>query len=159
MDVMILAISIFIMLVGLIGCFVPIIPGPPLCYVSLLIIHFFSSYSLDAQFLINWALIITAITFLDIWLQIYGVKKFGGKKKAINGTMIGLFIGIIVPIPLGFILGPFLGAMVGAYLESVDNDLFQVLKIAAGSLVGFLGGIVLKLVVCSYMIFELVNVF
>jgi uncharacterized protein YqgC (DUF456 family) len=147
------------MIIGLIGCFIPIIPGPPLCYISLLVLNFFSSYQIENQFLIDWALIIVAITILDIWLQIYGVKKFGGKKMAINGTMIGLIVGLIVPIPFGFIIGPFVGAFLGAYLESEDKEFVKILKIAFGSIVGFLGGIVLKLVVCSYMIVELFKLF
>lgn len=147
------------MIIGLIGCFIPIIPGPPLCYISLLVLNFFSSYQIENQFLIDWALIIVAITILDIWLQIYGVKKFGGKKMAINGTMIGLIVGLIVPIPFGFIIGPFVGAFFGAYLESEDKEFVKILKIAFGSIVGFLGGIVLKLVVCSYMIVELFKLF
>lgn len=159
MDVLVLILCSVIMIIGLIGCFIPIIPGPPLCYISLLVLNFFSSYQIENQFLIDWALIIVAITILDIWLQIYGVKKFGGKKMAINGTMIGLIVGLIVPIPFGFIIGPFVGAFFGAYLESEDKEFVKILKIAFGSIVGFLGGIVLKLVVCSYMIVELFKLF
>ena len=70
-----------------------------------------------------------------------------------NGTMIGLFLGIIAPIPFGFIVGPFLGAFVGAYIDEKD-DLIKVLKIASGALVGFIGGLVLKLIVCFYLIRE-----
>lgn len=154
MDIIVLVISIVLMLVGLIGCFFPVIPGPPLCYVSLLVIHFFSSYSIALDFLVNWAIIMVAITVLDIWLQIYGVKKFGGKKMAIRGSTIGLILGLFIP-PFGFVLGPFIGAFVGAYLESTDKDFIQVTKIAFGSFIGLLSGVFLKVVVCSVMIFQL----
>tara|TARA_B100000768_G_scaffold19422_1_gene17547 strand:+ start:1163 stop:1636 length:474 start_codon:yes stop_codon:yes gene_type:complete len=153
MDIVVLVISIVLMLVGLIGCFFPVIPGPPLCYVSLLVIHFFSSYSIALDFLVNWAIIMVAITVLDIWLQIYGVKKFGGKKMAIRGSTIGLILGLFNPF--GFVLGPFIGAFVGAYLESTDKNFIQVTKIAFGSFIGLLSGVVLKVVVCSVMIFQL----
>ena len=154
MDLIILVIGVVLMLIGLVGCFVPVIPGPPICYVSLLVIHFFSNYTLADDFLINWAIIMTAITVLDIWLQIYGVKRFGGKKMAIRGTTIGLVLGLFIP-PFGFVVGPFIGAFVGAYLESTDKDFVQVTKIAFGSLIGLLSGVVLKVVVCGVMIFQL----
>ncbi|MDA8956497.1 DUF456 domain-containing protein [Flavobacteriales bacterium] len=154
MDLLILVIGVVLMLIGLVGCFVPVIPGPPICYVSLLVIHFFSDYTLADDFLINWAIIMTAITVLDIWLQIYGVKRFGGKKMAIRGTTIGLVLGLFIP-PFGFVVGPFIGAFVGAYLESTDKDFVQVTKIAFGSFIGLLSGVVLKVVVCGVMIFQL----
>ena len=93
------------------------------------------------------------MTIADFWLQIYGVKKFGGNKKAVNGTMIGLIVGIFAPIPMGFIFGPFVGALIGAYLDEKD-DIIKVFKIASGALIGFIGGLVLKLVVCFYLIRE-----
>lgn len=153
MDLLILVIGVVLMLIGLVGCFVPVIPGPPICYVSLLVIHFFSDYTLADDFLINWAIIMTTITVLDIWLQIYGVKRFGGKKMAIRGTTIGLVLGLFIP-PFGFVVGPFIGAFVGAYLESKDKDFVQLTKIAFGSFIGLLSGVVLKVVVCGVMIFQ-----
>ena len=65
--------------------------------------------------------------------------------------MIGLLVGIFAPIPLGFIVGPFVGALIGAYLDE-KNNIIRVIKIAFGALIGFIGGLVLKLVVCLYFI-------
>ena len=97
--------------------------------------------------------IVVVVTIADFCLQIYSVKKFGGTKKAVNGTMIGLLLGIITPIPFGFVVGPFVGALVGAYIDEKD-DFIKVIKIASGALIGFIGGLVLKLVVCIYLIRE-----
>jgi uncharacterized protein YqgC (DUF456 family) len=155
-DISIIIISIVLMLIGFLGCFIPIIPGPPLCYISLLVVHFFSSYSISSDFLVSWAILIIAITILDIWLQIYGVKQYGGKKMAIRGSTFGLIAGIFIP-PFGFIIGPFIGAFIGAYLESNDKDFMKVTKIALGSLVGFLGGVLLKVIVCGIMVFQFFN--
>ena len=116
--------------------FVPVIPGPPLSFVALLLLTFFTGYQFDEDFLWQWGTIVVGVTFVDFWLQVYGVKRFGGTKKAINGTMIGLLVGIFVPIPMGFIIGPFVGAFVGAYMDEKD-DLLKVLKIASGALYWF----------------------
>ena len=142
------------MLVGFLGCIFPFIPGPPICYAALLIFSLATPYQIDANFLIEWAVIMIAITALDIWLQIYGVKKFGGKKKAINGTMIGLVLGFFIP-PFGVLIGPFVGAFIGAYIDQKD-DLMQVFKIALGAIVGFLSGLVLKVIVCGIMAYHFI---
>jgi len=135
---------------GIIGCFVPVIPGPPISYGALLIFHFFSSYNIDKNTLWLWALIVVVVTVFDLWVQIYGVKKFGGTKKAVNGSIIGLIIGIFLFPPFGIIIGPFLGAFIGAKMD--DPDVNKALKIALGALAGFIAGTLVKLSVSLYFI-------
>ena len=72
---------IFLLLVGLIGSFVPAIPGPSVSYISLLVFHFFTSYEISTANLLICALIAILVTIFDFWIQIHGVKKFGGGKK------------------------------------------------------------------------------
>lgn len=153
MTTLVIIIAVILLVVGLLGCFVPVIPGPPLSYLALLLLSSFTEYKCSDEFLWQWAGIVVIVTIADFWLQIYGVKKFGGTKKAVNGTMIGLILGIFTPIPLGFIVGPFVGALIGAYIDERD-DLLKVIKIASGAVFGFIGGLVLKLVVCFYLIRE-----
>ena len=148
MVTVIIAICVLLLIVGFLGCIVPFIPGPPISYAALLIVSLATPYQIDTNFLIEWAVIMIAITALDIWLQVYGVKKFGGKKKAINGTMIGLVV--------GFFIGPFAGAFVGAYMDEKD-DLMKVFKIALGAIVGFLGGLILKVTVCGFMTYQFIT--
>ncbi len=153
MTTLIVVICVGLLFLGLLGCFIPVIPGPPLSFIALLVLTLFTDYQCDDDFLWQWGGIVVLVTIVDFWLQVYGVKKFGGTKKAINGTMIGLFVGIFAPIPMGFIVGPFVGAFIGAYMDEKDN-LMKVLKIASGALIGFIGGLVIKLVVCLYLCYE-----
>ena len=155
MATVIIAICVLLLIVGFLGCIVPFIPGPPISYAALLILSLATPYQIDTNFLIEWAVIMIAITALDIWLQVYGVKKFGGKKKAINGTMIGLVVGFFIP-PFGVLIGPFAGAFVGAYMDEKD-DLMKVFKIALGAIVGFLGGLILKVTVCGFMTYQFIT--
>ena len=141
-----------LLFVGVIGCFVPIIPGPPISYGGLLVFHFFSSYSINDDVLWFMAFLVIAVTVFDLWVQIYGVKKFGGTKKAVNGSIIGLIIGIFFLPPFGIIIGPFLGAFIGARMEA-NSDLNKAIKIALGALAGFLAGTMLKLSVSMYIIY------
>ena len=157
MEILIIILGFLLLLMGLVGSIVPALPGPPLSFIAILILSLFTSYHFDDDFLLIWAGIVIAVTALDYWLQVYGVKKFGGKQKAINGTLIGLILGILAPIPFGFIIGPFIGAFVGAYLEEKD-DLTKSFIIALGALAGFLSGTILKLAVSLYLIYEFILV-
>ena len=137
---------------GIIGCFVPVIPGPPISYGGLLVFHFFSSYTINEDVVWLMALVVLLVTVFDLWVQIYGVKKFGGTKKAVNGCMLGLIIGIFLFPPFGIIIGPFAGAFIGASMEQ-DTDVYESIKIALGALAGFVAGTILKLSVSIYIIY------
>ena len=122
---------------------------------GLLVFHFFTSYNLEEDTLWLLAAVVVAITFLDYWLQVYGVKKLGGGKKAINGTIIGLVLGLFF-LPFGVIIGPFVGAFLGAKMEAKE-DTNRAIKIALGDLAGFLGGTVLKFAVSIYISILFIN--
>lgn len=150
-------IAFILLIFGLIGCIVPIIPGPFLAFCSLLILHNFTQYNFELYFLWLLFFVVLSITFLDYWLQIYGVKKFGGGKKAINGAIIGLIIGLFFP-PVGLVLGPFLGSYIGAIMEKDKYDSSSI-KIAFGSFFGFIGGVFLKISITIYIAFLFINQF
>ena len=164
MDVFIICIVLIILLLGIIGCFLPVVPGPPISYVSLLVFHFFTSYDISVTNLLISALLVIVVTVFDLWVQVYGVKKFGGTKKAINGSIIGLLLAILIPVfsmfipvlsfllpivPFLIIFGPFLGAFIGAQMD--EEDINKSLKIALGALAGFILGTLLKFLVCIYI--------
>ena len=155
MDFIIIIIVILLLLIGLIGCIIPALPGPPISFSGLLLFHFFTSYNLEEDTLWLLAAVVVAITFLDYWLQVYGVKKFGGGRKAINGTIIGLVLGLFF-LPFGVIIGPFVGAFLGAKMEAKE-DTNRAIKIALGALAGFLGGTVLKFAVSIYISILFIN--
>ena len=152
MEIFVIIIIGILLFLGIIGCFVPIIPGPPISYGGLLVFHFFSSYTINEDVVWLMALVVLLVTVFDLWVQIYGVKKFGGTKKAVNGCMLGLIIGIFLFPPFGIIIGPFTGAFIGASMEQ-DTDVYESIKIALGALAGFVAGTILKLSVSIYIIY------
>lgn len=137
-----------LMVVGLLGCFLPIIPGPPLSYIGLIVLQFKEQSPFSTKFLIIWAVVVIAVTALDYVVPAYGTKKFGGTKYGIWGCTIGLVLGFWLG-PMGIILGPFLGALIGELIGGKDSN--QAFKAALGSFVGFLVGTLLKLIVCGVM--------
>lgn len=142
------------MLVGLLGCFLPIIPGPPLSYLGLLALQLKEQAPFSTRFLLIWAGVVLAVSVLDYVVPAYGTKKFGGTSYGIWGCTIGLIIGFWLG-PMGIIIGPFLGALIGELIGGKNSD--QALKAAFGSFVGFLVGTLLKLIVCGVMLWYFVK--
>lgn len=155
MEILIIIISVLLLCLGLLGSFLPIIPGPLLSFIAILLLHCFTCFNLPDDLLIYFGLFVMVITFLDYWLQVYSVKIFGGGKAAKIGVVVGIIVGIFIP-PFGVIVGPFIGAYIGAVYES-DSDLLKSLKVACGALIGFLGGVVLKVSYSFYIIYYIIE--
>lgn len=150
MNFFILVLIVVLLLFSLIGSVIPVMPGPPLAYLALLLSHFFIN-PVAYNILLLITVIVLGVTVLDYWLQIYGVKRAGGGKYAIRGSIIGLLFGFFFP-PLGIFVGTFLGAFLGAKMDKSKNEL----NIALGSFVGFVMGTILKICVSGYIIFTII---
>jgi uncharacterized protein len=148
MDTIWLVFGIILMLVGILGSILPLLPGPPLCYVALLLQQLRSDIPFTAKFLWIWAGITVVVTVLDYIIPLYGIRRYGGSKYGVWGSTIGLIAGFWLG-PFGIIIGPFVGAFVGELIASNNSE--HALKAAWGSFVGFLFGTLLKLVVCLVM--------
>ena len=149
MDYVLIAIGIIFIISGILGCVLPIMPGPPLSYAGLLLLHFTEKYSFSNNFLIMWAVITVAVYSIDYMIPIWGTKKFGGSKRGVWGSIIGLVIGLFFFPPIGIIIGPFLGAVVGELSAGKESGV--ALKSGFGAFIGFLAGTLLKLITSGMM--------
>lgn len=144
MDIALLIIGMLLMFVGIVGSFLPVLPGPPISWVGLLLLHLTKAVPDDWTFLGITAVVAVLIFAMDYIIPAMGTKKFGGSKYGMIGTTIGLIIGLLAPIPGGIIIGPFVGAFVGELLNNADRT--SAAKAAFGSFLGFLTGTFLKFV-------------
>ncbi|NJM26309.1 MAG: DUF456 domain-containing protein [Bacteroidia bacterium] len=150
MDILLMVLGIVCLIVGLIGCVLPFLPGPPIAYAGLLMQQLKSEAPFSTSFLLWWAAITIAVTILDYVVPAYGTKRFGGSKYGMWGSAIGVVAGLFFP-PWGLILGPFVGAFVGEMMA--NNDSNKAMRAAWGSFIGFLFGTLIKVVVCIVMIY------
>ena len=150
MEIFILVGVVILLFLGVLGSILPILPGPILSYIALLIYHFFIA-SLSANSIIWISIGVFLISVLDYFLQIYGVKKAGGGKYAIRGSVIGMLLGFFLFPPFGILIGAFIGAYIGAKIEMDQNAM----KIAFGALWGFVLGAIIKLSISVYIIYFL----
>ncbi|WP_333694638.1 DUF456 domain-containing protein [Flavobacterium sp.] len=146
MDTTLLIIAFILMIIGILGSFLPVLPGPPISWVGLLLLYLTKAVPMSYTVLGITLVIAVVVGILDYIIPAKGTKHFGGSKYGIWGTNIGLVVGILAPIPFGFIIGPFVGAFVGELLHD-SKDSQKAFKAATGSFIGFLASTFMKFVV------------
>ncbi|MFT6053237.1 MAG: hypothetical protein ACJAS3_001191 [Roseivirga sp.] len=149
MDILLIVLGSILMLVGILGCILPIIPGPPISFIAILLMHWTDKYSFSDDMLLGLGLMAAGVSALDYIVPIYGTKKFGGTKKGIWGSTIGLLLGIFIFPPFGIIIGPLIGAYLGEL--SAGQNSTKAMRSAFGSFLGFLTGTLLKFIACFVM--------
>ena len=143
-------IALIIAVAGIIGCFLPIIPGPPLSWGSLLLLYFFGNGEMSLKFLLIWLGITIVVTIMDYIVPAHFTRLSGGSKAAGRGSLVGLIAGLIFFPPWGMIAGAFLGALLAEVLIN-RNSIADSVKPALGSFAGFLCGTFIKLVASGLM--------
>ncbi|MGJ8660045.1 DUF456 domain-containing protein [Cellulophaga fucicola] len=144
MDIALLVLGIILMLTGIIGSFLPVLPGPPISWLGLLVLYLTKAIPNDWLFL-GITLVVALIVFaLDYIIPAIGTKKFGGTKAGMIGTTLGLLVAIFFPVLgiFGIVVWPFVGAFVGELINKADQK--TAFKAAFGSFIGFLTGTFLK---------------
>ena len=148
MDIFLIILGAICLLIGILGCVLPVLPGVPLAYCGLLLLHATDKVQFSWQFLVIWAVVTVVVQVLDSVVPIWGTKKFGGSKMGVWGSTIGLLVGLFFG-PWGIVLGPFLGAVVFELIDGKNTRL--ALKAGWGSFVGLMTGTILKLICCGLM--------
>lgn len=135
-------IGILFIILGLIGCFIPVLPGPPLAYISLLLLQLGPVVPFTFNFMMVMGIIVAIITAIDYFLPALGAKKWGGSRYGIIGALLGVVVGLFIFPPLGFVIFPFIGAIMGEIINGANTN--KALKAAFGTLIGLIFGSMLK---------------
>lgn len=154
MDLFYEIVGLIFVLLGIAGSFLPVLPGPLTGWLGLFLLHQSERVEGDSTFLTITFCVALGVFLLDYIIPALGTKRFGGSKKGVIGSTIGLIMGLLFLGPLGIIIGPFIGAFSGELLNNTPKR--DALKAAIGSLIGFLTGVFLKfsvsIVFCYYFI-------
>ena len=147
MDVIFLIIGLILIIGGIIGSFIPILPGPITSWVGLLFLYLTDAVPMSYTVLGITLILALTIFILDYFIPAMGAKRFGGSRYGVIGTTVGLLIGIFFFPPFGIIIGPFLGALTGELLYGTKSNI--AVKAAFGSLLGLLSSVFIKFIVSS----------
>ncbi len=151
MDIALVIIGGLLLIVGLLGCVMPILIGPPLSFAGLLCLHFSKYGHFTTDTLILLGILTLAATFLDNLFPVIAAKKFGGSDRAVTGSIIGMLAGIFVLPPAGMVAGAFLGALIGEL--TLGSKILPSLKASFGTFLGFIAGVIFKVLCCGFMLF------
>jgi len=150
MDVLLIILGFACIILGIIGSVLPVLPGIPLSYAGILLLHFTQKLQFSTEFLLFWAIMVVLVSLLDYYIPIWGTKKFGGSKRGVIGCALGMTAGIFFG-PWGIIVGPFAGAFIGELSGGKQSK--DALKAGFGSFFGFILGTASKLVVGGFLLF------
>lgn len=165
MDILLIVLGAICLLLGLIGCVAPVLPGVPLSYLGLLLLHWTDRVQFSWQFLALWGVVVVVIQVLDYFIPAWGTKKFGGTKYGVWGSTIGLLVGLFMG-PFGIVVGPFIGAVLGELIyfnrhpqttlseteQNKNSNFNRALRAGFGSFIGLLTGTLIKVICCGVMI-------
>jgi len=139
-----------IILVGLIGAIVPVLPGIPLIFAGIWLIAGVDGYR---HLGLGWLLGIAAVAAVGLVVDLFGgalgAKRVGASPQAVWGALIGTVIGLFFGIP-GLLFGPFFGAVLGEL--SAGNSVLRSAHAGISAWVGLIFGAIIKLVSSLMMV-------
>lgn len=154
MDIFLIILGALCLLIGFLGSILPALPGVPLAYVALWLLHATDKVQFSWQTLLIWGVVTIAVVVLDYVVPAWGTKHFGGSKWGTWGSIVGIVVGMFLG-PWGIVLGPFVGAFVGELIA--DKGSQEALRAGWGSFVGLMTGTVLKLICCGLMTWQFIK--
>jgi uncharacterized protein YqgC (DUF456 family) len=139
-----------LVVVGLLGTVLPVIPGALLIFIGLLLAAWADGFArvgavglsiIGALGLVSWG--------ADFAATVMGAKRVGASPLALAGATIGGLVGLFFGLA-GLVLGPFVGAVGGELIAR--RNLRQAGKVGLGTWLGLAAAAVVKVVLAFMMI-------
>lgn len=146
-----MTLGMIMVVVGIVGTLLPMLPGVPLVFAGLLLIAWLDGFAKVSILTIVIIGVIALIAWaIDFAASIVTAKRVGASKHALWGTVIGGLVGLFLGGLAGIILGPAIGAMIGELMAHQDKSRATTVGIAAG--LGFVLALVAKWVLTLLML-------
>lgn len=139
-----------LILVGLLGTVLPVLPGLPVMFAGMLLAAWADGFQrIGVWTLVVLGLLLAISIVVDVLASILGAKRVGASNKALFGAGLGGFVGIFFGIP-GLLAGPFVGAAIGEMAHG--REWRDASKVGFGTWVGLALGAALKLALAFSML-------
>jgi len=175
-----LALTIVLMVVGLLGSVVPGLPGVTLIFLSALVYALLTDFRTVGAVVLVVLFLFAALAFItDFVATSYGARRFGASNWGTVGGAVGGIVGALAGLLFlgigslfGLIIGTIVGVFVGEYLrrerhgdpeeqEATDADWRRASRAAGGVIVGYLASAIIQgfLGLSSVVIFVLALIY
>jgi uncharacterized protein YqgC (DUF456 family) len=154
MDTFLIVLAGIFLIVGLIGSVISKLPGAPLCYLGIIILQYSSIAEFSVHFFIKWGILVIAVQGLDYLIPEWGTKKFGGSKRGVWGSFIGMVAGMYFG-PSGIIAGAITGAFLGELFAGKESN--QAIHHAISSFSFFILGTISQLIAAGILIYYYID--
>ena len=143
--------SIILLILGILGTFLPVLPGLLLSLAGLLIYKFGTDSSLSMVYIWIFVFLTILSAILNYVIPARTNRKYGGTRWGSVGSVLGTLGGLFfIPVPFGFLIGMFLGVFIGELLHDA-SDKKKAWNSTKGALIGFLYGTGFNFIVGSAM--------
>jgi len=150
--IVLIILGLLFALIGLVGCILPVIPGPPLSFFALIILSYAKNWEpFSSIFLIIMAGLTIVVTILDYVVPASGAKKYGASRLGVWGSIIGMLFGLFFFPPWGMLIGAIGGALAGELAARKQGK--KALRAGWGVFVGNMVSVGLKLAFSGVILF------
>ena len=152
MEVLAWVLIVALMIVGVIGSIVPLIPGAALIIAGAVVHQLvFGGDEMRGWWVVGILVVLGVLSYVvDLAAGAMGAKRFGASKWGVWGGFLGAMVGLFFGIP-GLLLGPILGVLAGE-LVLARKELGPAASASWGTIIGSLLGVLGKFVLAMLMV-------
>lgn len=147
--------AVGLMLVGLAGTVLPILPGVPVMLLGMFIAAWIDGFARIGPWTLALLAALTVVTVVvDLVASGFGARRVGASRQAVLGATLGAVAGFFLGL-VGLIVGPFIGAVAGELLarrQLTRKGTQAAVNVGFGAWMGFVLGTVAKLAVAFTML-------
>jgi uncharacterized protein YqgC (DUF456 family) len=136
-DSLIIFFSFTLLIIGLLGTILPVLPGLIVSFSGLLLYKFGTTNNLPMLYIWLFGTLTLISCVLEYIFTAKTNRKYGGTQWGSIGSFLGTLIGFFwIPIPFGFLIGMLLGVLVAELLHDF-NDKKKAFNSVKGTFIGF----------------------
>jgi uncharacterized protein YqgC (DUF456 family) len=144
------ALAIALIVIGVVGTFLPVLPGAALVFGGMLLAAWIDGFQRVGWITLVILGLLTALVFVvDIVSGFLGAKRVGASKLAIVGAAIGTVVGLFFGI-VGILIAPFIGAVLGEVIAR--GQLAPAARVGVATWIGMLVGTLAKFALVLAMV-------
>jgi uncharacterized protein len=146
-----LTLCFFLVLVGFVGIFFPVVPSIPLIWFGILLYGLATNFAVvDGQFLLLISVLGLVVVLLDLIAYLWGGKPFSANFWGVSGAVVGGLVGSFFGLFYGLVVGPVFGAIIGQLL--FGRDALFAIETKRYIIIGYVGGTIIKIAVGVAMV-------